>query len=108
LSPPREIALNFETLKLNREGAVLFVAIASPPMNLLGPALVRDLVALIEVIADHDHVAITDLELTAYERALEPKRLVLIKGGHFDPYLGQFEQASGAAIDWFRTHLAIR
>jgi hypothetical protein len=42
------------------------------------------------------------------QRALEPKRLVLIKGGYFDPYLGQFKQASGAAIDWFRTHLAIR
>jgi uncharacterized protein len=60
---------------------------------------------LLMVVADHDHVALTDLELEAYERALEPKRLVMIKGGHFDPYLGQFKQASGAAIDWFRTHL---
>jgi hypothetical protein len=25
---------------------------------------------------------------------------------HFDPYLGQFKQVSGAAIGWFRTHLA--
>src|SRR5689334_8688394 len=33
----------FETLKVRREGAVLFVEIASPPMNLLGPELVRDL-----------------------------------------------------------------
>jgi len=63
---------------------------------------------LLMVIADHDHVALTDLQLKAYERALEPKRLVMIEGGHFDPYLGQFEQASGAAIDWFRTHLAPR
>src|SRR5262245_36419362 len=38
----------FETLKVNREGAVLFVEIAAPPMNLLGPALVRDLVSLIQ------------------------------------------------------------
>ena len=38
----------FETLKVNREGAVLFVEIAAPPMNLLGPELVRDLVALIQ------------------------------------------------------------
>src|SRR5262249_47720369 len=37
----------FETLKVSREGAVLFVEIAVPPMNLLGPALVRDLVSLI-------------------------------------------------------------
>ena len=38
----------FETLKVRREGAVLFVDIAAPPMNLLGPELVRDLVSLIQ------------------------------------------------------------
>jgi enoyl-CoA hydratase/carnithine racemase len=38
----------FETLSVRREGAVLFAAIAAPPMNLLGPALVRDLVTLIQ------------------------------------------------------------
>jgi enoyl-CoA hydratase/carnithine racemase len=37
-----------ETLTIRQEGAVLFVEIAAPPMNLLGPALVRDLVALIQ------------------------------------------------------------
>jgi uncharacterized protein len=42
------------------------------------------------VIAGHDQVALTDLELKAYERAFEPKRLIMIEGGHFDPYLGQF------------------
>jgi uncharacterized protein len=30
----------------------------------------------------------------------------MIKGGHFDPYMREFNIASGAAIDWFRTHLA--
>lgn len=39
--------MTFDTLKVNREGAVLFVQIAAPPMNLLGPELVRDLVTLI-------------------------------------------------------------
>ena len=38
----------FETLKVSREGAVLFTEIAAPPMNLLGPELVRDLVSLIQ------------------------------------------------------------
>src|SRR5262245_40098222 len=37
----------FETLCVREEGAVLFVEIAAPPMNLLGPELVRDLVSLI-------------------------------------------------------------
>jgi fermentation-respiration switch protein FrsA (DUF1100 family) len=61
---------------------------------------------LMMVVADHDHIAVTDLALKAYERALEPKKLVMIKGGHFDPYLGEFKTASHAATDWFRTHLA--
>src|SRR5262245_43966361 len=37
-----------ETLRVSREGAVLFADIAAPPMNLLGPELVRDLVSLIQ------------------------------------------------------------
>jgi enoyl-CoA hydratase/carnithine racemase len=38
----------FETLTAQVDGAVLFVEIAAPPMNLLGPELVRDLVSLLE------------------------------------------------------------
>ena len=37
----------FETLGVRQEGAVLFAEIAAPPMNLMGPELVRDLVSLI-------------------------------------------------------------
>src|SRR5262249_47985320 len=40
--------LVFETISVHREGAVLFAGIAAPPMNLLGPELVRDLVSLIQ------------------------------------------------------------
>jgi enoyl-CoA hydratase/carnithine racemase len=40
--------MDFETLTVEKEGAVLFASIAAPPMNLLGPALVRDLVSLIQ------------------------------------------------------------
>jgi enoyl-CoA hydratase/carnithine racemase len=39
---------SFETLTAWKEAAVVFVEISAPPMNLLGPALVRDLVALIQ------------------------------------------------------------
>jgi len=39
---------NFDTLAVLREGSVLFVKISAPPMNLLGPELVRDLVSLIQ------------------------------------------------------------
>ncbi len=40
--------MNFDTLSVSKEGAVLFAEIAAPPMNLLGPELVRDLVSLIK------------------------------------------------------------
>jgi enoyl-CoA hydratase/carnithine racemase len=39
----------FETLDVGTEGAVLLVDIHAPPMNLLGPELVRDLVSLIQL-----------------------------------------------------------
>ena len=38
----------FETLDVRVEAGVLFAAISARPMNLLGPELVRDLVALIQ------------------------------------------------------------
>ena len=61
---------------------------------------------LLMVVASHDAITLTDLALAAYERALEPKKLVVISGGHFAPYLSEFHISSDAAIDWFRQHLA--
>jgi enoyl-CoA hydratase/carnithine racemase len=46
--------MNLETIKVRQERAVLFAEMSSPPMNLLGPELVRDLVALIQQ-AEADH-----------------------------------------------------
>jgi enoyl-CoA hydratase/carnithine racemase len=40
--------MDYETITVRREGAVVFAGINSPPMNLLGPELVRDLVSLIQ------------------------------------------------------------
>jgi uncharacterized protein len=60
---------------------------------------------LLMIVAMGDHITLTELELRAYEQALEPKRLVTIEGGHFDAYLRQFATSSGAAVDWFRQHL---
>jgi enoyl-CoA hydratase/carnithine racemase len=50
--------MNFETLKVDRAGVVLSVAISAPPMNLMGPALVRDLVALIQQAEADDTVQV--------------------------------------------------
>ncbi|MFE9728579.1 alpha/beta hydrolase [Streptomyces sp. NPDC005794] len=60
---------------------------------------------LLLVVADRDPITVTDLMLSAYERALEPKALRLIEGGHFAPYLNEFPAASAAARDWFKLHL---
>jgi fermentation-respiration switch protein FrsA (DUF1100 family) len=60
---------------------------------------------LLLIVARDDRLTVADLALAAYERALEPKRLVLIPGGHFDPYLKQFPLAEAAATEWFREHL---
>src|SRR5499427_10392658 len=48
----------YETLTVCQDGAVLFVEILAPPMNLLGPELVRDLVSLIQRAEAHDAVRV--------------------------------------------------
>ena len=60
---------------------------------------------LLLVVARDDRLTVADLALAAYERALEPKRLALIPGGRFDPYLGQFPLAEAAATEWFHEHV---
>ena len=52
------LGLVFETLIVKNEGPVLFVDIAAPPMNLLGPELVRDLVSLIARAEARDDIAV--------------------------------------------------
>jgi enoyl-CoA hydratase/carnithine racemase len=54
----QEIAMDFETLRLRKEGSVLFVEIAAPPMNLIGPELVRDLVSLIQQTEADDTIMV--------------------------------------------------
>ena len=40
--------LDFEKLTVTEDGTVLFVEIDAPPMNLMGPELIRDLISLIQ------------------------------------------------------------
>jgi fermentation-respiration switch protein FrsA (DUF1100 family) len=60
---------------------------------------------LLIVAARGDHLTVSDLAIEAYEQAREPKRLVILPGGHFDAYVAGFEGAAGAAVDWFTEHL---
>ncbi|WP_067831207.1 alpha/beta hydrolase [Actinomadura kijaniata] len=63
-------------------------------------------VPLLMVLGDGDTLSGTDLQLDAYQRAREPKRLVLYRGDHHDAYLGRFEETSAAAVDFLGHHLA--
>jgi fermentation-respiration switch protein FrsA (DUF1100 family) len=60
---------------------------------------------LLMVIAARDHVTVADEALAAYERAREPKKLMLIDGGHFAVYGDHFDDVADAAADWFTQHL---
>jgi enoyl-CoA hydratase/carnithine racemase len=51
-------SIAFETLTVRAEAGVLFAEIAAPPMNLLGPELVRDLVSLIRRAEGDDAVSV--------------------------------------------------
>ena len=61
---------------------------------------------LLMVVALGDVLTVADLALAAYERALEPKRLVILQGGHFDAYIKDFEASSKPTVEWFTRHLA--
>jgi len=61
---------------------------------------------LLLIVADNDVLTPVDLALAAYERALQPKSLVLLKGGHFGAYTGDgLEQSAPPAVAWFEKHL---
>lgn len=60
---------------------------------------------LLMIVADHDFITPTDLALDAYNAARHPKKLILLNGGHFVPYVEQFEKTSSAAAEWFTAHL---
>ena len=60
---------------------------------------------LLMIVADNDGTTPTSLQLEAFEQALEPKKLKMISGGHYAPYVDQFTNSSSAAADWFEEHL---
>ena len=60
---------------------------------------------LLMIVCTQDTVTPTDLTLNGYEQALQPKKLVLLNGGHFVPYTDLFEDSSNAAKDWFTKYL---
>lgn len=66
---PKQAAVDahpFRALRTRTEGSVLFAEISAPPMNLLGPELVRG--AMPGVLADEGHDAPARSRSTAVSR----------------------------------------
>lgn len=57
------------------------------------------------IAASDDRVTFTDEAVAAFQAAGEPKKLVMLPGGHFDAYTSDFELACNSARQWFTTHL---
>ncbi len=63
---------------------------------------------LLMIVASDDQVVPAHLATAAFERALEPKQLLVVDGPHFDVYHGDgFAKTCPAAVHWFRTHLGV-
>jgi fermentation-respiration switch protein FrsA (DUF1100 family) len=60
---------------------------------------------LLMIVPDGDDLTPAGDALDAYERALEPKKLVNVKGEQYDIYEKRFPETSSAARDWFLEHL---
>jgi fermentation-respiration switch protein FrsA (DUF1100 family) len=73
------------------------------------PAANIELIAptpLLMVVASNDTLTPTDLAIAAYERAREPKSLVIVKGPHFGAYTEPgFSQSAPPAVEWFKRYL---
>jgi uncharacterized protein len=60
---------------------------------------------LLMITMDNDTTTPTDEILGAYNRALEPKRLVMLQGGHCDLYACKRAEATQAALTFYREFL---
>jgi fermentation-respiration switch protein FrsA (DUF1100 family) len=60
---------------------------------------------LLMIVAADDVMTPAEDSLAAYERAGQPKHLVVVPGGHYAPVTEQFGRTSAAARDWFLEHL---
>jgi fermentation-respiration switch protein FrsA (DUF1100 family) len=57
------------------------------------------------MVAENDILTPTDLAVAGFDTAREPKKLVILPGGHFDAYVAGFSLSSGNAIAWYKQWL---
>lgn len=61
---------------------------------------------LLMIVAENDVLTPTDLAIEAYQKAMEPKELVILPGGHFGAYTEPgLSYSAPAAVNWFRKYL---
>ncbi len=61
---------------------------------------------LLMIVAGGDTLTPTNLAIAAYERALQPKSLVVTSGAHFDAYTEPgLSETAISAVQWFERHL---
>src|SRR5258708_20691913 len=58
--------------------------------------------ALLVITTDNDTTTPTDEILEAYNRAREPKRLKILRGGHCDLYCCRRGEATQAALEFYK------
>jgi fermentation-respiration switch protein FrsA (DUF1100 family) len=71
-------------------------------VNKIGP------VPVLVIVEDQDTVAAVDQALDVYNQAMEPKKLAIFHGGHFDAYVRDQVATAHAARDWYLEHLSPR
>lgn len=60
---------------------------------------------LLMCVAHNDVLTPTRIALDGFQSAREPKKLVVLPGGHFDAYVDGFAVSSAVQLDWFTQHL---
>lgn len=60
---------------------------------------------LLMCVASGDVLTPTKIAIDGFADAREPKKLVVLPGGHFDAYINGFDISSAVQRDWFTTHL---
>ena len=58
------------------------------------------------IVAGQDTLTPHEVAISGFESVSDPKKLVILPCSHFEAYTAGFEQGAGAAVDWFRDHLA--
>ena len=70
------------------------------PIRLIAPT------PLLMVVDENDSLIPSDMSRAAFERAGEPKKLIMFPCGHFDVYSEPwFVKIVGLEVDWFKEHL---